>query len=155
MSGPALNTLDALDRRLVNALQDGFPVADRPFAEVAERLGTDEAEVIARLQRLLDDGVLTRFGPLYNVANIGGAMTLAAMAVPEARFAEVAELVNGYVEVAHNYRRDHRFNMWFVVACETPREIAAVLADIAGRSGLEVLDLPKEEEFFLELKLSA
>lgn len=147
--------IDALDRRLINALQDGFPIADRPFAEVAGQLGMTEAEVIARLGRLLEDGVLSRFGPLYNVANMGGAMTLAAMSVPEARFGDVAELVNGYVEVAHNYRRDHRFNMWFVVACETPREIAAVLADIESRTGLPVLDLPKEEEFFLELKLSA
>ena len=155
MSGPDLKVLDALDRRLINVLQDGFPVAERPFAKVAERLGATEAEVIARLNRLLDDGVLSRFGPLYNVAVMGGAMTLAAMAVPEARFDEVADLVNGCVEVAHNYRRDHRFNMWFVVACETPEEIAAVLADIEARTGLPVLDLPKEEEFFLELKLSA
>lgn len=155
MSGSVPNVLDALDRRLINALQDGFPIAERPFSEVADRLGMDEAEVIARLERLLEDGVLSRFGPLYNVANMGGAMTLAAMRVPEARFDEVADLVNGYVEVAHNYRRDHRFNMWFVVACETPEEIATVLADIEARSALPVLDLPKEEEFFLELKLSA
>jgi DNA-binding Lrp family transcriptional regulator len=152
MSGRAI---DALDRRLINALQDGFPIAERPFAEVADRLGLDEAEVIARLGRLLETGVLSRFGPLYNVANMGGAMTLAAMSVPKARFDEVADLVNAYVEVAHNYRRDHRFNMWFVVACETPQEVAAVLADIESRTGLPVLNLPKEEEFFLELKLSA
>jgi DNA-binding Lrp family transcriptional regulator len=152
MSGPAI---DALDRRLINSMQDGFPISDRPFAEVADRLGIDEAEVIARLGRLLEDGVLSRFGPLYNVANMGGAMTLAAISVPEAQFDEVADLVNAYVEVAHNYRRDHRLNMWFVVACETPQEIAAVLADIESRTGLPVLDLPKEEEFFLELKLSA
>jgi len=147
--------IDGHDRRLINALQDGFPIAERPFAEIAERLGMDEADAIARVDRLLGDGVLSRFGPLYNVANMGGAMTLAAISVPEARFDEVADLVNAYVEVAHNYRRDHRFNMWFVVACETPREIAAVLADIETRTGLPVLDLPKEEEFFLELKLSA
>ena len=147
--------LDALDRRLINALQDGFAISERPFAEAAERLGIDEEGLISRLGRLLETGVLSRFGPLYNVANMGGAMTLAAMSVPEAWFDEVAEIVNGYLEVAHNYRRGHRFNMWFVVACETPEEIAAVLADIAARTGLAVLDLPKEEEFFLELKLSA
>ncbi len=148
-------TLDALDRRLINALQDGLAISERPFAEAAERLGIDEEDLISRLGRLLETGVLSRFGPLYNVANMGGAMTLAAMSVPEARFDEVAGIVNGYLEVAHNYRRDHRFNMWFVVACETPKEIAAVLADIERRTGLSVLDLPKEEEFFLELKLSA
>lgn len=152
MSG---RNIDALDRRLINSLLDGFPIAERPFAEAAGRLGMTEAEVIARLGRLLETGVLSRFGPLFNVANMGGAMTLAAISVPVARFDEVADLVNAYVEVAHNYRRDHRINMWFVVACETPQEVAAVLADIELRTGLPVLDLPKEEEFFLELKLSA
>ncbi len=152
MSGRAFA---ALDRRVINALQDGLAISERPFAEAAERLGIDEEDLIARLGRLLETGVLSRFGPLYNVANMGGAMTLAAMSVPEARFDEVAEIVNGHVEVAHNYRREHRFNMWFVVACEAPEEIAAVLADIERRTGLPVLDLPKEEEFFLELKLSA
>jgi len=152
MSKPAI---DALDRRILNALQDGIPIAERPFAEAGERLVIGEADLIARLSRLLENGVLSRFGPLYNVAEMGGAMTLAAMSVPEARFDEVMEIVNGYAEVAHNYRREHRFNMWFVVACETPEEIGAVLADIEARTGLPVLDLPKEEEFFLELKLSA
>ena len=102
----------------------------------------------------LKDACVTEVDDVY-VANMGGAMTLAAISVPEARFDEVADLVNAYVEVAHNYRRDHRINMWFVVACETPQEVAAVLADIELRTGLPVLDLPKEEEFFLELKLSA
>jgi DNA-binding Lrp family transcriptional regulator len=152
MSGPAI---DDLDRRILNALQDGFPIAERPYGEAAARLGISEATLIARLEGLLEAGVLSRFGPLYNVAKMGGAMTLAAMRVPEARFDEVAAIVNAYAEVAHNYRRDHRFNMWFVLACETPQEIAAVLADIEARTGLAVLDLPKEEEFFLELKLSA
>ncbi|MDX1424552.1 MAG: AsnC family transcriptional regulator [Kiloniellales bacterium] len=152
MSGPAI---DDLDRRILNALQDGFPIAERPYGEAAARLGICEATLIARLEGLLEAGVLSRFGPLYNVAKMGGAMTLAAMRVPEARFDEVAAIVNAYAEVAHNYRRDHRFNMWFVLACETPQEIAAVLADIEARTGLAVLDLPKEEEFFLELKLSA
>jgi DNA-binding Lrp family transcriptional regulator len=152
MSGPAI---DDLDRRILNALQDGFPIAERPYGEAAARLGISEATLIARLEGLLEAGVLSRFGPLYNVAKMGGAMTLAAMRVPEARFDEVAAIVNAYAEVAHNYQRDHRFNMWFVLACETPQEIAAVLADIEARTGLAVLDLPKEEEFFLELKLSA
>ena len=147
--------LESRDRLLINALQLGFPVSERPFAEVGAALRMKESEVLARLGRLLEAGVLSRFGPLYNVAEMGGAMTLAAMRVPDSRFEEVADLVNGYPEVAHNYRRDHRFNMWFVVACETPGGIAAVLADIAERSGLPVLDLPKEEEFFLALKLSA
>ena len=147
--------LDALDRRILNALQGGFPVSPRPFAIVAAKLGLGEAELIARIDALLAAGTLSRFGPLYNAEALGGAVTLAAMAVPEARFDEVVELVNGFDEVAHNYRRDHAFNMWFVVACDAPDRIAEVLSEIEDKTGLPVLDLPKEEEFFLELKLTA
>ncbi len=147
--------LDELDRRILNGLQGGFPISERPFAEAGVGLGMSEEELIARVTALLAHGVLSRFGPLYNAERLGGAVTLAAMKVPEARFDEVAEIVNGFPEVAHNYRREHAFNMWFVVACERPEEVARVLAEIEAACGLPVMNLPKEEEFFLELKLSA
>lgn len=147
--------LSEADRRIVNALQGGFPVVDRPFAAVAPGLGMDEDELIGRLTRLREDGVLSRFGPLYDAAALGGAFTLCAMEVPEARFAEVADIVNAQPEVAHNYRRRHRFNMWFVLGTEAPERIDEVIALIEARTGLPVLSLPKLEEFFLELKLQA
>ena len=147
--------MDALDRRIINALQGGFPVAERPYAEAAAGLGIDEALLIERLQGLVEDKKLSRFGPLYDAERLGGGLTLAAMAVPEERFEEVAETVNAFPEVAHNYQRDHRLNMWFVVATEQPERIAAVLAEIEAATGLPVLDLPKSEEYFLELRLTA
>jgi DNA-binding Lrp family transcriptional regulator len=147
--------MDELDRRLINALQGGFPICDRPYAEVARRLDLDEHDVVARLARLLEDGALSRFGPMYDAERLGGGLTLAAMAVPEARFDEVAAIVGGFPEVAHNYERTHALNMWFVVATERPDCIAEVLSDIEAATGLAVLDLPKIEEYFLELKLSA
>jgi siroheme decarboxylase len=147
--------IDDIDRRLINQLQGGFPIGERPYAEVGGRLGLDEDEVIARLRRLLDERVLSRFGPMYDAERLGGGLTLAAMAVPEDRFDEVAGIVNGFAEVAHNYERAHPLNMWFVVATERPERIRAVLAEIAVATGLPVVDLPKVEEYFLELKLSA
>ncbi|MDP6708514.1 MAG: AsnC family transcriptional regulator [Alphaproteobacteria bacterium] len=147
--------MDATDRALVNQLHGGFPVTEAPFAEVGRALGLPEAEVITRLERLLEARVLTRFGPLYDAEAMGGAVTLAAMAVPAVRFEAVTEIVNGFEEVAHNYAREHALNMWFVVAAETPDRIAEVLAEIATATGLEVLDLPKEAEYFLELRLEA
>lgn len=143
--------MDALDRRIVNELQGGFPVCDRPFAAVAARLDTDEETLIARLQALLDSGVLSRFGPMYHAERMGGALTLAAMEVPEERFDEVAEQVNAFPEVAHNYRREHRFNMWFVLATEAPERIGEIVAAIEGRTGLKVYDMPKREEFYVGL----
>jgi len=107
------------------------------------------------LTRLLDAGVLTRFGPMFNAEALGGAVTLAAMAVPPERFEAVAEMVNGRREVAHNYARDHALNMWFVIATDQPQDIAGVIAGIAADSGLAVYNFPKQEEFFIGFKVDA
>jgi len=147
--------LDDIDRRIVNGLQGGFPLSERPYAEAAERLGLSEDVLLDRLRRLVDAGALSRFGPLYNAERLGGAVTLAAMSVPDERFEVVAEQVNARREIAHNYARNHRMNMWFVVACEDPAEIAQVLADIAEETGLAVYNFPKEEEFFIGLRVEA
>lgn len=147
--------MDALDRRIVNALQGGFPLQERPYAAVAAQLGIDEAQLIARLQRLLDERVLTRFGPLFDIERLGGSFVLAAMAVPEERFDAVAEQVNALPEVAHNYRREHALNMWFVLATETPAGIDTAIARIERLTGLTVFAFPKEQEFFVELRFTA
>ncbi len=146
--------MDATDRRILNALQGGFPVCERPFLAAAGPLGIGEAELIARIERLLEEGVLTRFGPLYNADRMGGVNVLAAMAVPEARFEAVAELVNAEPEIAHNYRREHALNMWFVGASDTPDGVEAAFRRIEERTGLTVYRFPKEREFFVELKLA-
>ncbi len=146
---------DALDRRLINALQGDFPLTETPFADVATALGLDESEVIARLQALLDDRVLTRFGPMFQIERMGGAFCLAAMAVAEGDWERVVEAVNACPEVAHNYRREHALNMWFVLATETPAGIAAVAQRIEAATGLAVHLFPKEREYFVEMKLEA
>ena len=148
-----MEPLDHLDRRLLERLQDGIAVEPRPFRAVARDLGITEDNVIARIGRLLDNGTLTRFGPLFNADEMGGAFCLCAMAVPAARFEAVTDTVNGFVEVAHNYERAHRLNMWFVLACEEPDRIAAVAAEIEAATGLAVLRFPKEAEFFVGLRV--
>jgi DNA-binding Lrp family transcriptional regulator len=147
--------MDERDRRIVNALQGGFPICERPFRAEAEALGMSETELIERLGAMLDRCELTRFGPMYQVERMGGAFLLAALAVPEERFEEVAGAVSALTEVAHNYRREHRFNMWFVLATETPAGIDAAIARIERDTGLEVFAFPKEREYFVELKLDA
>jgi DNA-binding Lrp family transcriptional regulator len=143
--------MDALDRRIINDLQGGFPVCERPFLEVAERLGCTESELITRIGCMLDDGLLTRFGPLFHAEYMGGALSLCAMHVPEERFEAVAKTVNDFPEVAHNYRRDHHMNMWFVLATETPAALQDAIERIERASGLPVLNLPKLEEFYVGL----
>ena len=148
-----MEPLDRLDRRLLARLQDGIAVEPHPFRAVAGELGVSEEIVIARIRRLLDNGTLTRFGPLFNADEMGGAFCLCAMAVPAARFDAVADTVNGFVEVAHNYQRAHRLNMWFVLACEEPHRIATVATEIETATGLAVLRFPKEAEFFVGLRV--
>lgn len=145
--------LDAIDRALIEHLQDGIPVRERPFADIAASVGVDEEFVVERIEALLGSGLLTRFGPMFDAERLGGRFTLCAMAVPAQRFDEVAALVNGHVETAHNYARDHRLNLWFVLAADRAERITEVIADIEHRSGLPVLDLPKQEEFFVGLRL--
>ncbi len=146
---------DDTDRRLINAIQGEFPLSERPFAEVGVRLGLSEDEVIARLQSLLDDRVLTRFGPMYQIERMGGAFCLAAIAVPELEWAGAVEAVNAFPEVAHNYRREHALNMWFVLATEAPGGIADCARRIEAATGLVVHLFPKEREYFVEMRLEA
>ncbi|MCP4701061.1 MAG: Lrp/AsnC family transcriptional regulator [Gammaproteobacteria bacterium] len=147
--------MDATDRNIINKLQGGFPIAARPYAEAAARLELSEKELIQRLDRLLAEKVLTRFGPLYNAERLGGGLTLAAMRVPEADFEQTAQQVNAFAEVAHNYARNHAFNMWFVVATERPERVAEVLAEIETQTGLRVYNMPKKAEYYIGLKLDA
>ena len=147
--------LSAVDRKIIDKLQGEFPICERPYAEVAERLGITEDELLQCLERLLADKVLTRFGPMYQIERMGGAFVLAALAVPEARYEEVTALVNALPQVAHNYRREHALNMWFVLATETQGGIAEVVARIDRDTGLPVYAFPKEREFFVEMKLEA
>ncbi len=147
--------LSDLERRLINAYQGDIPLDPEPFMRIAENLGVTSEEVQQTLRRLLDKGVLTRFGPLYNIEKADGSFSLCALKVPEHRFDEVADQVNGYAQVAHNYQREHEWNMWFVLATEDYQELEQVFEDIKKVTGCPGLNLPKQTEFFVGLKLQA
>ncbi|MGD8874713.1 MAG: Lrp/AsnC family transcriptional regulator, partial [Gammaproteobacteria bacterium] len=125
-----------------------------PFDALALELGLEVPALLARIQRLLDAGTLSRFGPMYNAEQLGGALSLCAMQVPEERFEQVAGLVNGHPEVAHNYAREHRLNMWFVIATEQVTQAGDVIAAIERETGCKVYDMPKQQEFYIGLKLA-
>ncbi len=148
-------TLDSVDRAIINALQDGFPVSHRPFAEAGAALSLSEAELIERIGRLREMGAITRFGPFFDAEAMGGAFCLCAMAVPQAQFEDVMTLVNAHPEVAHNYERSHRLNMWFVLACEKASAIEKVADSIERETGIRVLRFPKLKEFFIGFRVAA
>lgn len=150
--------LDEYDRALINAFQGGFPVCEEPFERAAAALrerGIDLSgpELLARIERLDREGVLTRFGALIDASEIGGTATLVAMHAPEERYEEVAETVNAHREVAHNYEREHpHLNMWFVLSVADESRVEEVLAEIEAETGQETYDLPKQREFRVEAK---
>ena len=147
--------MDPIDRAIINNLQEGLAICERPYLEAAQRVGLSEDELLARLTRMLAEGVLTRIGPLYQIERMGGAFTLAALHAPLAEYERVAQQVNALPQIAHNYAREHELNMWFVIATETPAEIAYVIDTIEQQTGCSVFNFPKSREYFVELKLKA
>ncbi|MFC7202577.1 Lrp/AsnC family transcriptional regulator [Haloferax namakaokahaiae] len=143
--------LDEIDAALIDDYQSGFPVAERPFRVVAEELGTDEDDALSRVQRLRERGIFRRFGAVLNPPVIGSS-TLAAVAAPEDRFDEVAEVINGYRQVNHNYRRDHEWNMWFVVTAGSRATRDRILSEIEERTRCEVLNLPMLTDYYIDLE---
>lgn len=145
--------MDDIDKAIINQLQQGFPIVSSPYRQVAEQLGISESLLLSKLQNLLADGVLTRFGPMYHAEQMGGALTLAALQVPDERFDEVTEIVNAFPEVAHNYARNHVLNMWFVLATETPDQVPLIIDAIQRQTGLSVYNMPKIKEYYVGLQL--
>lgn len=143
------------DAALFNRLQRGIPLVARPFAQVADELGcgwTDDA-IRARIEDWLARGVLTRFGPLFQIERRGGAFTLCALHAPAEQFDRIAAVVNGQDAVAHNYARDHHFNMWFVLATERAGDTPDVLDALEQACGTRILAFPKTHEFAVGLYL--
>ena len=142
--------LDAVDRRLLDEHQRGFPICETSFAEIANRLDCEASEVIRRLARLKRRGMVSRVGPVFTPGRIG-ASTLAAMAVPPGRLESVAEYVNRYPAVNHNYEREHAINLWFVLTAPTLEGLDETLTDIRRCTGLDVLDLRLERAYHIDL----
>ncbi|MFK5604091.1 siroheme decarboxylase subunit beta [Haloferax volcanii] len=145
------DAIDEVDAALIDGYQSGFPVERRPFRVVAAELGIDEDDALDRVRRLRDDGIFRRFGPVLNPPVIGSS-TLAAVAAPEERFDEVAEIINGYRQVNHNYRRAHDWNMWFVVTAGSRETRDRILDEIEERTGCEVLNLPMLTDYYIDLE---
>lgn len=139
-----------LEFRLLNDFQRDFPLVARPYAMIARQLGVHETDVLEILSQLRACGMISRVGPVFRPNSIG-ASTLAAMAVPPERLDEVAQLVNTYSEVNHNYEREHHYNLWFVVTAPDEARIQAILSEIGCHTDCQVLNLPLLEDFHIDL----
>lgn len=143
-------SLSEWERRLLNDYQHHFPLSSAPYADLARELHVSEAEVLDALARMKGAGMVSRVGAVLRPNSVG-ASTLAAMAVPAERLEAVAALVSSVHAVNHNYEREHRLNLWFVVTAGDAGQLQAVLDDIADRTGIEVLSFPLVEDYHIDL----
>ncbi len=139
-----------LEQKLLNDYQRDFPLEPRPYARIARNLGLSEQQVLDHLKGLKERGLYSRIGAVVRPNTIG-ASTLAAIRVPPRRLEQVAAFISAQPEVNHNYQREHVINLWFVVTAADIRAVADVLARIEAETELEVLDLPLQKSFHIDL----
>lgn len=142
--------LTNLEFHLLNDWQRDLPLVEHPYAAIAEKLGCSEAEVIGGLGDLMARGHISRVGAVFR-PHVLGWSTLGAVSVPEARIEAVAQAIDAYPEVNHNYEREHAYNLWFVVTAPTPENVAEVLTGIHRQTGCKPLDLPMLADYHIDL----
>ncbi len=145
--------MDEIDRRLLAAVQEGFPLASKPFQILGEALEISEAETLERLARLQNDGLIRRIGPILDLRKLGCSGVLVALQIPVEEAAIAAEVVNEYEEVSHNYLRPNEtgYNLWFTVSAKEER-IHEILEEIKSRTGKKQLVLPTTKIFKIGVK---
>jgi DNA-binding Lrp family transcriptional regulator len=148
--------LDETDRKILQLLQDDFPIAEKPWKEIGDKLRISEAEVITRLKRLREGGIIQKVGPILDSSKIGlNAATLVAMKVPEDKIDAVASVINGYNSVSHNYERENEYNIWFTITASDTEELTAILDEITEKTGIEqsrILNLPTTQRFKINVR---
>jgi len=145
--------MDEIDLRLLSLVQEKFPLTPRPFRDLGEILGLEEKEVIERLDGLQKKGMVRRIGPILDLRRLGRSGVLAALQVAREEADGLAEIVNQYQEVSHNYLRPNEsgYNMWFTVSA-TEERIQEVLAEIRRRTARKMLVLPTGRIFKIGVK---
>lgn len=143
--------MDDLDKKLLDIIQSGFPLSERPYEELGERLGLTEAETLARVRALKSAGVIRRMGANFQSRKLGWHSTLCAARVPEERLDAFTAEVNRHVGVTHNYLRRHAFNVWFTYIGESEQEVSRKLRGITAKTGIPILNLPAEKMFKIKV----
>jgi len=144
--------LDDLDKAILNEIQLDFPLVEKPFQDLASRLGSDEDEILRRIRRLTKKGAIRRIGPIINIKKAGGESTLAALQAPDERIDEVAQIINSFNEVSHNYLRPDKYNIWFTVSAPSRQHLDEVLDQIKLRTGCSLIELPTVRLFKIGVK---
>lgn len=145
--------LDDIDRKILVELQGNLPVVKRPFKEVAERATISEDEFFTRIERLIERGIIRKFGLRIDSEKVGFKSTLIAMKVAPERLEETANRLSGYDFVTHNYARDHEYNLWFTVIERDESALKAAIERIEREVEYEdMLDLPVQKKFKIDVR---
>lgn len=142
--------LSPLKKQLLNNFQQEFPLSPRPFQDIANSLGVSENEVLSAFSELTEHNFISRIGPVIQPNHIGHS-TLIAMAIPDEHLQTVANTVNHFPEVNHNYQREHRFNLWFVLIANNEHHLQTIIANIENQSGFKTMQLPMLEDYYINL----
>ncbi len=145
-------SLDDLDRAILNEIQSHFPIVSRPHAEVGSRVGASEAEVLARVVNMTEAGIIRRLGANFTSRKLGYTSTLCAAQVPVDKLDQFVTVVNRYPGVTHNYLRQHRYNVWFTLIADSEERLNRILAEISQAADVpEILSLPAIEVFKIKV----
>ena len=129
--------MDEIDKKILNIIQKGLPLESRPFLVLSEELGITEEEIICRIQNLKEKKYIRRLGGIFDSRKLGYCSTLCAISVPEDRIEKIAEIINGYSEVTHNYIREHYYNMWFTIIACSRESLEEIILNIKNETGIE------------------
>lgn len=145
-------SLDELDRAILNEIQSHFPIESRPYATVASRVGASEAEVLARVKAMTEVGIIRRLGANFTSRKLGYTSTLCAARVPQDKLDQFVAVVNRYPGVTHNYLRQHHFNIWFTLIADSEERLSRILEEISQAADVpEILSLPAIEVFKIKV----
>jgi DNA-binding Lrp family transcriptional regulator len=142
--------LNALHKQLLNDFQQDFPLSPRPYLNIANILGVSEEDVLSAMQELTEQSFISRIGTIIKPNKMGKSM-LVAMAIPEEKLQQVATIVSSFSEVNHNYERENRFNLWFVLMSHNEQSLLDALDNIEQQCGYKTMQLPLLEDYFINL----
>ena len=149
--GREIQIMDKTDREILKILQEKFPLVTRPFRHIAVKLVIEESEVIERVSRMKEAGIIRRIGPVYDVSKCGYKSTLIALKAPVSVKNSLVDYINSFENVTHNYERDHDYNIWFTFIFQNDRELEGLEKDLRQRFDVEdILLLPSIKKYKLE-----
>jgi len=135
--------LDDIDKAILNRIQSNFPIAERPYLLLADEFGITENEIITRVRRMKEDGIIRRIGGNFAPEKLGFVSTLCAGRVPPDKLEHFTRTVNSFAGVTHNYLRKNTYNIWFTIIAPSRKCINGNLSEIEEKSGIKgILNLP-------------